>query len=128
MSRSPSVSRVCAVPFCGTQVPPLPQARTELATLMGVAADRVAVSVAKFSVSFRRNSWPGLLFCQVTKRPGVPSVGGVGPSRSEGKYPPSVFGVDLQIWAAAAFPANIFVRSKPHRAEPLKLCPFKKRL
>src|SRR5207249_8739582 len=83
MSRSPSVSRGCAVPFCGTQVPPLPQARTELATLMGVAADRVAVPVAKFSVSFRRNSWPGLLFCQVTKRPGVPSVGGVGPSRSE---------------------------------------------
>src|SRR5207245_8368479 len=70
MSRSPSVSRGCAVPFCGTQVPPLPQARVELATLMGLAADRVAVPVAKFSVSFRRNSWPGLLFCQVTKRPG----------------------------------------------------------
>ena len=85
MSRSPSVSSGCDVPFCGTQLPPLPQARVELATLIGVAADRMAVPAAKFSVSFRRNSRPGLLLCQVTKRPGVPSVGGVGPSRSEGK-------------------------------------------
>ena len=66
-------------------MPPLPQANIELATLIVVGDERVAVVFAKFSVSLRRSNWPGLLFCHVRKSPGVPSVGGVEPSRSEGK-------------------------------------------
>src|ERR1035441_8153926 len=87
--RSPRVSRVCVVLGWGTHWPPLPQARESLATLIVVAAERVALAVAKFSVSLRRYNWPGLLFCQVMKRPGVPFAGAVGPSLSEGRALPS---------------------------------------
>src|SRR5208337_1413838 len=124
ISRSPRVSRVCVVPNCGTQVPPLPQARLVFATFMVVDAERVAVPAAKFRVSLRRYNWPGLLFCQLMKSPGVPSAGGVGPSLSEGRYPNSLLGVILQSWAAVELPASILVRSKAQRSAPMKDCPF----
>src|SRR6266478_457628 len=70
ISRSPRVSSVCVVPFCGTQVPPLPQARLELATLIAIGLERPTLLAAKSKANLRRNNWPGLLFCQVKNNPG----------------------------------------------------------
>ncbi len=56
MRRSPRVSKVWVVPFCGTQVPPFPQARVVLATAMVVGEEREAVPAVKSKVSLRRNN------------------------------------------------------------------------
>src|ERR1051325_6834275 len=85
MGRSPSESSVWVVPVCGMQVPPLQASEKAATARSGETWVKVAVGglVEKLGDIVYMRKLESV--SKVEKNPGVPSGGGVGPSRSEGR-------------------------------------------
>src|SRR5690242_17820305 len=103
------------------QVPP-PQAGANDATAISVGPFSIVLDgAAKFGANWYCRRL--LVVSKFKKSPGVPSAGGVAPSRSEGRKLPS-FGTVKQMAAGEDAWPSIAVRSYAQSCAPVKVCPL----
>src|SRR5437773_239225 len=111
MSRSPRVSSCCAVPLCGTQVPPVPPHGSEKA-----AVARLEGPVSVVLAGVVQSTWKLQYASWLAPEPsatmwlGDPAGGWADPSRSDGRRPPKLEPM-LKHCCLAACPVSMLVLS-----------------
>src|SRR3954447_18829246 len=108
MRRSPMPSSLTVVLGCGMQER-VPEQSTLKAAVLSVVGP-VSVELAELAQSTWNFHICRALLPRAMKKLGVPAVGGVAPSRSEGKRVPKLV-LRLKRWKEAGWPASILARS-----------------